>query len=114
MIANIGDPGTDLSWEIGSYPSWGTWTFLPSSGTGLTPGMGAITLAVEVVAPDQQNMEFTGEVKVVNTEDNNDYDTIPVSLKTPMNKAFSINILYLKFLEQHPNMFPILRYLLGL
>ena len=76
--------------------------------------MGAITLAVEVVAPDQQNMEFTGEVKVVNTEDNNDYDTIPVSLKTPMNKAFSINILYLKFLEQHPNMFPILRYLLGL
>jgi len=113
MIANIGDPGTELSWEIGSYPSWGTWTFLPSSGTGLTPGMGAITLAVEVVAPDQQNMEFTGEVSVVNSEDNNDYDTIPVSLITSKNKTFNINLLFLRFLDQNLNIIPIVRHLMG-
>ncbi len=113
MIANIGDPGTELSWEIGSCPSWGTWTFLPPSGTGLTPGMGAITLAVEVVAPDQQNMEFTGEVSVVNSEDNSDYDTIPVSLITSKNKTFKINLVFLRFRDQNLNNIPIVRHLMG-
>jgi len=49
MVANVGEADSELSWEIESYPTWGTWTFVPSSGTGLTPGMGTITIAVEVV-----------------------------------------------------------------
>ena len=32
----------------------------------------------------------------------------------PRNKPFNILPLFLRFLEQHPNMFPLLRYLLGL
>ncbi|MCK5260850.1 MAG: hypothetical protein KAJ44_01565 [Thermoplasmatales archaeon] len=32
----------------------------------------------------------------------------------PKNKAFTINLLFLRFLEQHPNLFPIIRHMLGL
>ncbi len=112
MVGNVGDPGSELSWEIESYPDWGTWTFIPSSGTGLTPGMGTITISVEVVAPNEKNQDFIGEVKVVNSEYSNDYDTITVSLTTPRNKAFNIFQPFLRFLENHPNLFPVLQYLL--
>ena len=36
------------------------------------------------------------------------------TFEAPKNKAFNINPLFLRFLEQHPNLFPVLRYLLGL
>jgi len=114
MVANVGEADSELSWEIESYPTWGTWTFVPSSGTGLTPGMGTITITVEVVAPNEENKDFTGEVKVVNSEDSNDYDIIPVSLKTPVNHQIYIHPLLQKTLERFPNAFPILRYLLRL
>jgi hypothetical protein len=32
----------------------------------------------------------------------------------PKNRAFTINLLFLRFLEQHPNLLPVIRYLLGL
>ncbi len=35
-------------------------------------------------------------------------------VEMPKNKAFNINILFMRFLEQHPNLFPVLRYLLAL
>jgi len=76
--------------------------------------MGTLTVAVEVVAPNEQSKDFTGDVKVVNSEDSSDYDIIPGSLKTPVNKALNINTLFLQFLEQHPHMLLILRHLLGL
>jgi len=110
QIANVGDSGSELSWEIESYPAWGIWTFVPSSGTGLTPEMGAITVAVEVVAPNEVNEEFTGDVKIVNSEDSNDFDLIPVLLKTPRNKA--INNPFLNWLQSHPNLFPLLQKLI--
>ena len=114
MVANVGDADSDLSWEIESYPTWGTWTFVPSSGTGLTPEMGTINIDVEVVAPDEENTDFSGEVKVVNSEDSNDYDTIPISLKTPMSHQINIHPQLQKILERFPNAFPILRRLLAL
>ena len=102
-----------LNWKIDTYPEWGTWTFDPESGGGLTPEAGAVTVDVEVVAPDESETEFTGEVKVVNSDDPDDFCIIDVSLATPVNQQ-SINSLFLRFLEQHPNIFPMLRYLLGL
>jgi parallel beta-helix repeat protein len=39
-----------------------------------------------------------------------DWATLEVSM--PKNKAININSLFLRFLENHPNMFPILRYIL--
>ncbi len=84
IVKNIGEPGSELDWEVKTWPSWGTWTFTPQSGNDL-PKNGQTTVQVTVVAPDEQNEEFTGEVKVVNKEDSNDYCIIPVSLTTPVN-----------------------------
>jgi rhamnogalacturonyl hydrolase YesR len=109
-VENVGEPGSELSWEIESYPTWGTWTFTPSYGTGLTPEMGSITVEVKVDAPDEGNKEFTGEVKVINSENNEDYEIIPVMLKTPRNKA--LNKPMINFLKSHPILFPILQQLL--
>jgi hypothetical protein len=86
QVANIGDPNSELSWKIDSYPDWGTWSFTPSNGSELTPAMGAITVGVMVVAPPDKKTQFTGEIKVVNTKDNTDFDVISVSLKTPLNQ----------------------------
>ena len=41
-----------------------------------------------------------------------DWATLKVSI--PKNKSLDINLFFLRFLEQHPHMFPILRQLLGL
>ncbi len=114
-VQNVGDPGSLLDWEVTEWPEdWGTWTFTPSSGEDLTPEDGSVTVEVEVVAPEEKNEEFSGEVKVVNLEDPDDFELIDISLATPRNKAFNILLQFLNFLEQHPNLFPIIRHLLGL
>jgi len=84
-VENIGDPESLLDWEVESYPEWGTWTFEPENGENLTPEDDPITVNVEVVAPDEPETEFTGEVKIVNVENSNDYCIIAVSLATPVN-----------------------------
>ncbi len=95
-VENIGDPGSLLDWEIESYPEWGTWTFDPENGEDLTPEDDPITVNVEIVAPNEQNQQFNGEVKIVNTENSNDYCIIPVSLATPVNQnVMSYSILKL-------------------
>ena len=53
-------------------------------------------------------------IKVENKEDSSDFITIPVSLATSKNKEFYIFPFLLRFLEQHQNMFPMIRYILGL
>lgn len=100
-VGNIGAPNTVLYWSIIEYPSWGTWTFTPESGE-LTDGEWE-TVSVEVIAPEEQNQQFDGGIKVVNDEDNADYDIIPVTLKTPRNRA-SIN-----FFDKIILQFPILK-----
>lgn len=82
-ISNTGDPLTQLSWTIDEWPSWGTWTFTPSNGAGLTPEDGPLTVQVQVIAPAEKNTWFNGTVKIVNTENPNDVEEITVSLKTP-------------------------------
>lgn len=112
QVMNVGDEGSELNWEITSYPNWGTWTITPSSGTALKPEDGPVEVDVEVEVPDEKNEEFSGEVKIVNKDDPTDNCTIPVSLTTPKNKATDIHSLFLRFLENHPQLFPILRQLL--
>jgi hypothetical protein len=106
-IENIGTPDSELDWEFCECPEWGEWTFTPSSGEDLKPEDGAIIVQVEVVAPNQQNQEFTGEVKLINMENSYDFDILPVILKTPKNKILS-NTLILGYLQRLPNMFPLL------
>lgn len=93
-VQNIGDPGSKLDWEICDYPTWGVWTFSPMSGLDLTPADGAKTITVTVTAPNQQNQQFTGKVKICNKEDATDYCTIDVSLATP--KSISLNSYIIK------------------
>lgn len=83
-VKNIGDSTSELDWEIIEWPSWGVWTFTPMSGTGLTPEDGEITVEVQVIAPSEKKKEFSGIVKVVNTKDPGDYDTVSIYMKTPL------------------------------
>ncbi|UCF12274.1 MAG: VCBS repeat-containing protein [Thermoplasmatales archaeon] len=80
-VSNVGDPSSLLNWEIKSYPDWGAWTFDPESGEDLTPEEGSVIVNVEVIAPDERDTEYLGEIKVVNQDDPYDSDIIPVSLK---------------------------------
>jgi C1A family cysteine protease len=110
-VENIGDPGSELDWEVTEWPSWGSWDFDPKSGNNLKPEDGEFTVNVEVVAPDQQNQGYSGEVKIVNKHDSGDFDIIEVSLTTPKNRLASYPLL-LRLLERFPHAFPLLRYLL--
>ena len=113
-VENTGEPGSLLDWEVAEYPNWGTWTFTPSVGGDLKPEDGSYTIGVTVIAPDKHNSEFSGEVKIINKENNIDDCTIPVYLKTQKNKPFNFNLDLLYWLfDRFPYAFPVLRNLLG-
>ena len=84
-VLNVGDYFSQLSWEIESYPDWGTWTFEPASGYGLTPEQGVIIINVSVTAPKEPNTQFNGSIKVINTDNSSDFEIIHVKLITPVN-----------------------------
>jgi len=102
-VENIGNNFSLLDWEISDYPEWGVWTFSPLHGDNLKPEDGSIIVEVSVVAPEEKNKEFSGEVKIVNKEDSNDYEIISVSLTTPR-----IRFLNFQFIEQILNRYPLL------
>ena len=109
IVQNIGETGSYLDWEIIDYPEWGMWTFNPENGSDLPRGY-SNNVSVEVVAPDEPNKKFTGEIKVINCENPDDYCMIDVVLKTPKNKAFDVNYKLLELLfERYPNLFPVLQ-----
>jgi hypothetical protein len=83
-VENVGDPESLLNWEIDSFPAWGNWTFAPENGVGLTPEDGAVIVTVEVVAPMDQETEFTGEVKIINSDNASEFCIIDVALATPV------------------------------
>ena len=110
-VENIGDPTSLLDWKIESKPDWGIWTFIPEDGDDLTPEYGPFTVEVSVVAPDEQNQQFSGQVTIVNKEDSTDNCTISVSLATPSNQP-SNNHLLLQFIQKLIQRFPILEQIL--
>jgi len=99
-VENIGEPGSLLDWEIDEYPDWGDWTLTPSSGDDLLPN-NPVTIGVTVIAPDEPEETFTGEVVLVNSEDPDDTCIIDVSLATPVNQQV-INPLLQMLLERFP------------
>ena len=81
QIKNIGEPLSELDWEINEYPSeWGSWTFNPESGENLHPEDGDFTIDVTLIAPEDLNSPFNGEIIIINTNNPNDYCTIGVSI----------------------------------
>ena len=111
-VENIGEPGSLLDWEISEWPDWGTWSFDPDGGDDLLAG-DSIIVDVEVVAPDEQEETFTGEVVLVNSDDPDDTCIIDVSLATPVNQ-FQSNQQIPRFMQSIIERYPILRQVLGL
>lgn len=106
-VKNIGDNGSLLNWEIESYPGWGNWTFIPEFGENLTPEDEFFIVEIDVIAPDKKNKEFRGEIIVVNQENPEDFDIVPVYLKTHLNKITSYKPVY-QLLKLFIIRFPIL------
>jgi hypothetical protein len=79
---NAGGNGSFLNWTINNTLAWGNWTFSPSSGEGLAPELGPVTVDVHVVAPQEKNATFQGNLQVQNTNNASDVGTISVTLKT--------------------------------
>lgn len=113
-IKNNGDPGTMLNWTIFEHPeNWGTnWFFTPSSGTGLTPEDGEISVNVSVVAPSSSDKTYTGTIKIINSDDPSDNCPIDVSIGTPRSKTLDYP-LFFKLFKRFSNAFAVLRYLKG-
>ena len=111
QISNCGDDGSELDWEVSEWPDWGTgWTFSPDSGADLTPAQGWQTITVEFTAPTDQEMEFDGTIKVINSNNPSDFCEVDVYLKTPRNKALTNPII--SFIKNNQNQFPIIHKLL--
>ncbi|MCK5029967.1 MAG: isopeptide-forming domain-containing fimbrial protein [Thermoplasmatales archaeon] len=106
-VKNVGNPISELDWIICEKPSWGTWTFNPSEGENLKPDDGKIAIQVTVVAPNEENKKYTGQVKICNKEDSTDYRIIQVSLTTPVNRNLFISQFF-QFLASLVQRIPIL------
>ena len=83
-IENVGPTGSELDWEIKSWPSWGSWSFNKKSGTGLKD---SISISVTVTAPDVKNTDYSGEIRVVNSDNSDNDDTVKVSLGTSRSRV---------------------------
>jgi C1A family cysteine protease len=93
-IRNSGDPDSELDWEVTDWPEdWGEWTITPLDGENLKPEDGGVTIEVTVIAPEDKDTEFTGEIIVVNKENGGDFEIIPIYLKTPKNKGIINNFM---------------------
>jgi len=113
MVINTGDTGSMLEWEVLSTPAWGTdWTFITDGGFVETTRSEEIF--VEVTAPDEENKEFSGEIVLVNSQNAADTCSIHIILKTPRSRDINTFPAFLNFLENHPNLFPLLQRILGL
>jgi hypothetical protein len=97
QVQNIGDNTSLLNWTVNtSSISWGAWSCNPVSGVGLTPEAGSVTVHVYVIAPDEPDSDFEGFLRVENINDPTNFDTIPVTLTTPV----SIIPQWVTFLQQ--------------
>jgi len=111
-VCNCGDNESLLNWNIDptTIPAWGTWNISQTSGTDLAKD-NCVTITVEVVAPAEKKKTFTGTIRINNTDNSSDFCEIDISLTTPRARA-GFNLLEW-ILQKYPNMFPILRRILG-
>ncbi|MBU0497149.1 MAG: VCBS repeat-containing protein [Candidatus Thermoplasmatota archaeon] len=93
-VLNSGEPLSLLDWEIRAWPEWGTWTFTPSNGSGLTPESGAYSIDVEVQLPNLNNYEDAGEITIVNIDNPSNVATIPVAVSTPQVQGTTQTVTY--------------------
>jgi C1A family cysteine protease len=104
-IQNKGEQFSNLDWEIVSYPEWGSWTFTPDEAENLKTGVDEV-IELTLVTPNKRNQHYTGEIRIINKENTNDFSIIPVYVNTTKSKmVIEINVLkqrltiYLSFIE---------------
>jgi len=110
-IENVGPPSSEINWEIIVWPSWGVWTFEPSSGENLTPEYGFLTVNVSVVVPNKKNQFLNGYVKIVDVQDNKNSALVHTSLSTRKTRNLFSNF---NFFFQKNHFFPFFRFLFTL
>jgi C1A family cysteine protease len=101
IIKNIGESLSGLSWEIEEYPDWGIWSFSPESGDYLKPESDGLSIGFAVITPLEKNQNFSGQIKVINKENNNDYGYVEVSMTTI--STIKHNELMIKILSRFEN-----------
>ena len=84
-VENIGESGSELDWEIESFPGWGDWIADPERMFDLTPEDGTVTVCVECILPEDIDDIDGGEIKIVNLEDENDFCIIVISIQRGIN-----------------------------
>jgi PKD repeat protein len=115
-VSNGGQEGSELSWQIASFPEWGNWTITPNQGSGLKPSDEPIIVSVSVVAPESntygyiKNDDYSGEVKIVNSHDTDDFEIIQVSMNVAKNKAFTG---FDRLFENHIILYTLFKILIG-
>ena len=111
-IENVGVPGSEIDWEIITWPDWGDWLFEPSSGEDLTPESGLLKINVSVKVPFRLNKHFNGYVKVVDVNNSINSCLVHVSLSTKLTRNINYYLNY--FFQRKPFALSILRFLLNI
>lgn len=109
-VENVGTAGSKINWIVAEWPSWGTWSFDPAGGKELAPEDGPVAVRVTVTAPDEKREDFSGQVTVVDENNESNYCTIQVALVTPFERKTESPIL--QFIREVIQRFPILRKML--
>lgn len=109
-IENVGESFSTLDWKIVEQPEWGTWDFDPIEGFGVYPESGSVMIKASVLVPDEKNKNMDGQIKIVNQNDPNDYEIIPVTLSTIKNNECN-NPLFI-YLQTYESRFPIIQKIL--
>ena len=113
-ISNCGDNGTLLNWQFESAPNWpgAIFEIEPDSGQGLQEGE-SVTINVEITAPNNKTEDFTGTIKMINSDDPTDFCEVDVYLNTPRIKT-PYESMILRLSNRFPKLFQILGNLFGL
>jgi lectin-like protein/papain like protease len=80
-IQNNGESFSKLHWEVVEIPDWGEWDFEISEGI-LYPENGEFINHIEVTIPSEENAEFSGEITVMNQDNPDDIEYIPITVST--------------------------------
>ena len=86
-VINIGDPTSELDWEIVEWPKFGNWSFNPNKGENQTPEDGILVVDVIHKIPDIPWGEWIGVIKVVNKENLSDFEIINIFLSTKVSNS---------------------------
>jgi C1A family cysteine protease len=111
-VKNVGEPLSKLSWKVKEWPDWGEWDFNPSSGNDLTPEDSPLTIQLTLITPNEKNVEYSGNITVVNKENSSDYCIIPIDLVIPANRQ-SFSIQFLLVIQRIIKQFPLVEQILS-